>query len=253
MAVSGDTDKIVNALDQWAQATQHGDAAELERIVDELLQQETSFAEKNAKRFKAVNDAFGKQDFEVTVNVVDALVQPLDHAVNALLKRTSLLKAIRFHIPSQSVPLQELKASSKDFFLKWSSGEFGKGIISDFLGQLQSEDLARHAASCSDQSIMDTCFKLIVFGMSDAWWRCCFVADTFPNKMFSLLSCDQQTFEQRWAEYRNTCLCCPECVDCGFSGPLLRSADLTAMSAGEVQSFFQECLGGKASTKDFPG
>lgn len=247
LACQGEADKISEAIDQWAQAAQQpdgGDAEALGRIVDELLQQEVSFAERNAKRFKAVNEAFHGQDFETIVNVVDILMQPLDKAINKLLQRTSILKAIRYRCAEDKpAPLSELKTSSRDFFFQWTRGEFGATIVSDFITQLKSEELARHTLACYNPSIMDTSFRLIVFGMADSWWRCSFVTESFPTKMFSLAACDHATFCQTWAEYRSIAMRCPECVDAAFSGPLLRSMDLTVMSEQEVQAFMHEFLG----------
>ena len=242
----GDTDKILNAIDQWTRAAQTrdgSDAEELGRMVDELLQQESSFAEQNAKRFKAVNEAFQKPTFEVQVYLVDVLMQPIDKAVNTLLKRTSILKAIRFWQADKPSRLPDLKVSSRDFFLAWSRGQFGDGIVSDFFVQLRSSELAKHTDSCSDPSVMDTCFSLVVFGVTDSWWRCSFRSSTFPSKMFSLAMCDLPTFVRQWGEYRAICDLCPQCVDAGFSEKLLRSMDLTRLSPPEVHQFYEECLG----------
>ena len=233
-------------IDQWKQAAQQPGgpgAEELGRMVDDLLQEESSFAERNAKRFKAVSEAFDAPDFPVLVNLVDVLVQPVDKAVNVLLKRTSILKAIRYKdTKAHDMSIPELKERSREFFLSWARGEFGDSIISDFLSQLKSEQLAKHTDSCSDPASIETCFSLMIFGITDAWWRCSFKAETFPAKMFSLATCDLETFQQMWSEYRRISEGCPDCVDAGFSGQLLKTVDLEIMAPAQVQSFYQEFL-----------
>ncbi len=83
----GDSDKVLQAIETWARNADSGnpDANALAKTVEDLLQQDTSYAEQNAKRFRQVNEAFQKQDFEVIVNVVDFLMMPLDTAINRLL------------------------------------------------------------------------------------------------------------------------------------------------------------------------
>ena len=196
------------------------------------MQQDSSYAERNAKRFKLVVEAFQKKDFEPIVHIVAFLMRPLDTAINRLLKRSSDLKAIRFQDSrEQSIP--ELRAKCQQFFLTYASGGFGDSIIADFISQLKSDELAKHLRSCSDHSIPETCFHLIAFALSDIWWRFCLPAQTFPNRMFSLATCDQATFEQTWKDFRQICFKCGECVDVGFSGPLLQSIDLDMLSAQE--------------------
>lgn len=243
----GDTDKVADAIDKWKQAAQQPggpDPEELGRMVDDLLQQETSFAEQNAKRFRAVNEAFEAPDFPAMVNLVDVMMLPVDKAVNVLLKRSSILKAIRYKdAKTHEMSVSELKECSRQFFLSWTRGELGERVIADFLDQLKSEQLEKHIHSCSDPSIAETCFSLMIFGITDIWWRCSFKAETFPCKMFSLAECDLATFQQRWQEYRSICARCPHCVDAGFSHSLLMSTDLTAMQAAEIQAFYHEFPG----------
>ena len=199
-------------------------------MVEEMLQQESSYAERNAKRFKQVNESFKKEEFQTKVHIISVLMRPLDAAINKLLKRTDNLRAIRYQDSQHPHSMSELKTKCLNFFLDFASGRFGESIIANFLGQLRCQELARHCQLCSDHSIVETCFQLIVWGMSDIWWRCCLPANTFPYHMFSLALCDEPTFEEKWKEFRTMCHKCPTCMDAGFSAMLLQSVDLESLA-----------------------
>lgn len=113
----GESDKVLEAIQIWAKSGRPADGStdELGQIVEELLQQETSYAEQNAKRFKLVSQALQQNDFEVKVNIIDYLMIPIDKAINKLMKRSEILKAIKFEDFS-GFSEAELKVQSVDFF-----------------------------------------------------------------------------------------------------------------------------------------
>jgi hypothetical protein len=246
----GESDKVLDAIERWVQSAQQpgrSDAEELGRMVEDMLQHESSYAEKNAKRYRQVNEAFQKPNFQVIVNCVDFLMLPIDTGVNRLLKRTSILKQIRFHDcgqdPQNIAALAELKFNSAEMFLEWACGDFGRRIIQEFSEEMQSGHLARICQGCTDISLLQTCFELVVFAMSDTWMRFCLMGRTFPNRMFELAKCDKLAFAQKWAEFRSVLHNCHECIDAGFSSPLLRSVDMTALSESEAEAFIVEFPG----------
>ena len=216
----------MDTVEKWAEAAQSGvncaqaDAAALSRLLEEILDKETSYSEQNAKRLNLVNNAFQRTDFETMVAVVDILTDPLDTAVNRLLERTGILKTIRFGVVGHS-ETADLRNKSKNMFLSWARGDFGVKILEGFLKQLKSIDLARlcETHSC-DISMM--LFQLAVFAMSDIWRRCIFAVQGFPWCMFTLVSCGPAEFATKWANFRRIMEHCLECVDPAFSIPLLR-------------------------------
>lgn len=254
-AKQGESDKVLEAIERWTQAAQQpeggADAEELGRIVEDLLQQESSYAERNAKRFRLVNEAFQEPNFTVVAHCVDFLMLPLDNVINKLLKRTSTLRHVRFRDSQVTSTAQELKEELKEFFLQWASGTLGENVIDEFVCQMKSGQLARIAAASTDPSILQTCFELVVFAMSDTWLRFCLPAQTFPNKMFSLTACCQQAFMEKWQEFRDTLQRCPECVDVGFSSKLLGSSDLVQLSERDLQTFVRKLLIKYFSTFNF--
>lgn len=244
MLCSGENDKVLAAVERWKQAAEDGNSAELARVVEDLLQQETSYAEKNAKRFNLVLEAFQKPHFEIMVSCFDFLMYPLDAGVNRLLKRTTDLKKIHYQDLEEGATLSDLKEKSSNFFFKFVDGSFGLGIIEDYVNQMQSKRIAELCGTCADPGIVQTCFELVVFAMSDTWLRCCLPAQAFPHRMFSLAKCDEDTFLQRWKDFRETLQSCPECVDVGFSAQLLQRFDLCSgtLSEQEVTAFVKELL-----------
>eukprot|EP00439_Symbiodinium_sp_Y106_P010842 s10352_g1.t1 len=235
LATSGHADRIVEAVNAWAEAFQSGsanaDAAELGRTVEDLLEQDTSYAEQNAKRLRLVTDTLGKSDFENKVRIVDFLLGPLDAVVNKMLRRTTVLKQLRFNETRNGETLQELKDYSRLVFLSWTSGTLGRETIRSFLSNLQSLDLAAFCHDSDDESMSWTCFELTLFGISDIWRRCCHAVSSFPWILFDLSSCSESDFCTKWTAFRATMQRCTKCVDAGFSAPLLRALDVTALDS----------------------
>ncbi|CAE7641881.1 unnamed protein product [Symbiodinium necroappetens] len=235
----GDADRIVEAVNAWAEAFQSGsasaDAAELGRTVEDLLEQDTSYAEQNAKRLRLVCDTLGTGDFENKVKIVDFLLGPLDAIINKMLRRTTVLKQLRFNETRNGETLQELKDYSRLVFLSWTSGTLGRETIRSFLSNLQSLDLATFCHDSDDVSMSWTCFELTLFAMSDVWRRCCHAVSSFPWILFDLSSCSESDFCTKWTAFRATMQRCPECVDAGFSAPLLRALDVAALDGRDRQ------------------
>ena len=217
------------------------------------MQQETTYAEQNAKRFRQVNEAFRKPDFETIVNIVDFLMVPLDAAIDKLLSRTSQLKSLRFHesdITGGAAAEAELEAKVRKMFLDWADGSFGLDIIGHYMRCLRTGQLAEYCSECEQPAMFETCFQLLVFGITDVWKRYCYAVQCFPYKMFAFATCDECTFENQWLEFRRTLHQCPSCIDCGFGTPLLKSVDLSSLEgdakAGAIKEV-QELLSGIAT------
>ncbi len=226
----GESDKVLEAIDVWAQNAAEGqnpEAEELGRIVEELLQKETTYAEQNAKRFKLVGEAFQKDGFEKIIEIVDHVMIPFDKAMNQFLNRSNILKAIQFDDPNSHMSKSELKAESREFFLRWANGDFGQDIVNHLIQQLKSETLAAHCQTCQP-SVLHTCFHMTVFAMSDVWRRFCLPAQTFPNRLFSLVGLDMERCEESIAELQRIQRHCPHCIDVGFSTPCLKQVDSRA-------------------------
>ena len=242
LPIRGEADKVLDAIQAWAQNVQKAeapDAEELSRVVEELLQQESSYAEQNAKRFRLVSEAFHQKDFEVIVNIVDLLMAPLDAATNQLLKRSATLKDLRFWTPECQKTIEELKAECRDFFLDYQNGNFGAKIVADLTKQMQTGQLASYCESCADVSMFHTCFELMVFEMSDTWRRFCLAMESFPHRLWSLATCHQQEFVETWGQLRDMLRTCPDCFDSAFSRPLLQSADMANLSHADRVVFAQ--------------
>ena len=251
-AVVGDADKIVEAITAWAESMQAGNAdaadanpAELGKLVEELLERETSYAEQNAKRLRLVTEAFARDDFETKVTVVDFLLRPLDAVINKMLRRTSVLKELRFmgvksSSPAQNETTRKLKDYTQSAFLSWTSGALGCEAIASFLANLGSVDMATYCQRLPGEAISLTCFQLTVFAVSDTWRRFCFAVDSYPWKMFSLATCSRSEFTDAWSKHRAVLARCSKCVDAGFSAPLLRAHDLSAVGVDQRDACIQE-------------
>jgi len=200
------------------------------------MQRETSFAEQNAKRFKLVCEALKQNDFEVKINIIDYLMIPIDKAINQLMKRSEILKAIKFEDCSRCSEA-ELKVQSSDFFLQWANGGFGQDIQTEFMNQMKADTLAALCQN-SDASVVHTCFQLLVFGMSDIWRRFCLPAQSFPNRLFSVAELDVETCAKYIEEFQGTLHNCPCCIDPGFGRPMLQQAYPTEESIYEFPGLF---------------
>ena len=233
-----ESNKVLDALNAWTQAARHAstvDTEELSHIVEELMQQDMSYAEQNAKRFRQVNEAFKKPDVDVIVNIVDFLMIPLDSAINRLLARTSCLRTLRFGTDDHDAQFQ-LKSQAMTAFLDWADGSFGMRIVADYMRSLKTGQLAGYCSDCKDAAIIETCFQLIVFAMPDTWKRFCFAVNCFPWKLFALARCDEQDFHRQWGQFCHTKFLCPSCVDSGFGFPFLESVDFSTFGLDHIAS-----------------
>ena len=231
----------MQAVEGWAQAAQESgftqnqddgpDVSALSKAVQELLDQETSFAEQNAKRMNLVRLALRKPAFAASVAIVDILISPLDVPMNKCLKRSSMLKALQFQRSISSLDRAEMERHCQNMFLDWCSGHLGALVIKDFLSRLQSAELTDLCRSLDDDgtALSQTTFQLILFGMSDSWRRLCLSVSSFPHKLFSLVKSDPGNFINSWNDFRRTAQRCQGCVDAAFSGPLLKSVDFTGL------------------------
>ena len=167
------------------------DTTELSRAVEELLDRETSFAEANAKRQILVTEAFQTEDLETTVCIVDFLLQPLDAITNKMLRRTTILKRLRYRDIQPGESLRDLKEASKTTFLAWASGDLGVQTLRAFLRNMRDEDLTtycRNFSGAANTDMTKTCFQLTVFGLTDTWRRFCLPVTCFPWSLFQLLT-----------------------------------------------------------------
>ena len=258
--VKCETDKVMNALEEWIQAARgvgfedDGDKArandldDLSRHVGSLLDKETSFAEQNAKRLNLVRQTFGRASFSTAVHAVDLLIRPLEVPINKCLRRSAVLRALRFQDFKAGVgdTAEELQQYEQAIWLEWSSGQMGLSVARELMAQLKSQELAglaSSAASTSRADFLQTCFQLLLFVMTDIWRRLTLATDCFPFKMFSLIHCSVEEFKCKRTEFRKVHATCAHCVDAGFTGPLLQSVDMSQHTgealAGRVGSLQQ--------------
>ena len=187
------------------------------------MQRETSFADENSKRLRLVSQAMLHNNFQTTIEIVDLLMAPLDMAMNRLLKRTTCLKKLRFQdVSDADGSIHSMKESCKNLFMSWCSGEFGRNIMQDFLKNLSSYDLAAYCRACRDPSMPRVFFQLTVFSLSDTWRRFCLPQQSCPWQIFLLEACSQADFFAKWDEFVTLWERCSDCMDAGFTVPLLQ-------------------------------
>ena len=221
------------------------DTTELSRAVEELLDRETSFAEANAKRQKLVTEAFQTEDLETTVCIVDFLLQPLDAITNKMLRRTTILKKLRYRDIQPGESLRDLKEASKTTFLAWASGDLGVQTLRAFLRNIRDEDLTtycRNFSGAANTDMTKTCFQLTVFGLTDTWRRFCLPVTCFPWSLFQLLTKKEAEFCVLRDESFKILRKCPRCVDGAFSSLLLSAnlENLQSLDPSERATFVDE-------------
>ncbi|CAE7199753.1 unnamed protein product, partial [Symbiodinium necroappetens] len=246
--IPGQTDKILERIEQWADTVQSGradaeDAEALSRMVEELLDNETSYAEENAKRLRLVTQALTEPSFEPAANIIDLLMEPLDAGINKLLKRTTQLRQLRFQDTKDGESLQGLKKECQELFLSWSSGDFGRNMMAGFLKNLASFDLADYLRASADTTTPETFFQLTVFSLSDTWRRFVLAVQSLPWLLFSLVACEDPDFIARWDEFCQVFRKCPDCVDAGFSALLLGFGPLAGVEPSIRIQFARDVRG----------
>ncbi|CAE7840035.1 unnamed protein product [Symbiodinium sp. CCMP2592] len=216
----GQSDKILEAIDALRQA------AETEADTTELSQR------------------LSKQlTLETTICVVDFLLQPLDAITNKMLRRTTILKKLRYGDIQNGETLQDLKTASAATFMDWATGELGNQTLRAFLRNLQDEDLAKYCRQFSGAStdMNKTCFQLTVFGLSDTWRRFCLPSTCFPWTLFQLASASEADFCSLCAEGCKVLDRCPRCVDPAFSALILsQAADLQSLDSVQRAALVQD-------------
>lgn len=247
----------MNALEEWIQAARDAgyenewdkanDLDDISRHVGSLLDKEASFAEQNAKRLNLVRQAFSKSEFSTVVHAVDLLIRPLDVPINKCLRRSAVLRALRFQDLKAGVgdTLEELQLCAQKTWLAWTSGQMGLSVARELMAQLNSQGLAELANSAALNCKADfllTCFQLLLFGMTDIWRRLTRATDCFPFKLFSLTHCSVEEFKCHWTEFVKIHKRCVHCVDPAFTRPLLESMGDMSNSTDEAVASIQRLL-----------
>eukprot|EP00438_Fugacium_kawagutii_P012659 Skav215614 [mRNA] locus=scaffold666:585055:598249:- [translate_table: standard] len=247
------------ALGIDSHCAEESDPAHVMAQVEELLQQDESYAAQNRKRQNLVREALSSPSFPAKMNLVDLLMEPMCAAINRLLKRSGTLTEMQLgQVPVTLEGLeglsgleghqQKLKVQSLATFQDWASGRFGLTILHNVLQRVRSGDLIKFLQQSGDASLVKTCFELILFVVSDIWRRCCHSVQGFPWKLFTLLGCsDCNNFMVAWQAARAELMKCPECVDAGFSAPLLNSVDFAVLckdtgadAVNQIQNILQD-------------
>lgn len=229
-------------------AADENDESPLLAQIEELLKQDESYAAQNKKRQRLVREALNTPGFCAKLNLVDLLIEPLDAAVNKLLKGSGILTKLRFEQQSSQDASRILQEQSLAVFCDWTSGRFGWKVIEHCLHRVRSFELIKVLQETNDSELERTCFELLTFVLSDTWRRCCHSVISFPCEMFALLDCaDYTAFFQKWCGAKAQLMHCSECVDIEFATPLLQAfnfesspnnSDLAAMK--EVQDLLRD-------------
>lgn len=195
-------------------------------VVDDLANSEQmlDFQHATAKRKQQVKAEVGRASFAQAAYIVNVVIAPMDHIVNRLFHRSSLLSKL-IHLGTCSPEWHKAVATSKELFLDLMSGRLGWNMVASYEAFLHDWFPAAHADGFRPSATLtQTAFTMAIICMSDSWRRFVHRLDCFPHSLFQLLECkDTLEFCRLWDGFQEKYATCKSCVDCQFSEPLLCS------------------------------
>lgn len=121
---------------------------------------------------------------------------------------------------------------SRSIFLGFTSGEFGRQLVSEYVGCL------RHFPDLAAPNISSEYFNISLLAITECWKRFVLPTESFPWTLFTLL--DRSTdaeFLRACGDLQSQLTACPKCVDVEFSTPILRFLDVEdAASSWKVRA-----------------
>ena len=179
--------------------------------VDDLINSEhmLEFQAANAKRKQQVKAEVGRASFAQAAYIVNVVIAPMDHIVNRLFHRSSLLSRL-IHLGTSSPDWQNAVATSKELFLDLMSGRLGWSMVASYEAFLHDWIPASHADGFRPSpTMMQTAFTMAIICMSDSWRRFVYRLDCLPHSLFRLLECkDAAEFCRLWDSFQKKFATC---------------------------------------------
>lgn len=204
-------DKLMCDVDWGAESPGTAEAAFNDN--DDVLNQ--SFAAVNAKRKQQVHQEVIKQSFRQSSLILDFIIAPMDGLINSFLSRSHHLTLLTL-LQSHDSRWQTASVISKDMFLSLVSGSLGKHLIQLYFDMLSSgfSSLGEIGLDLASRQNLQTVFTMTLIMVSDIWRRFVHEFDTFPYKLFSLLTTtDLEGFVSKWDSWQKLRASCPNCFD----------------------------------------
>ena len=123
------------------------------------------------------------------------------------------------------MPLAFLRSSST--FLSFVSGQFGQGLIDDYLATLKD------FPHLGIPAVAQTFFQLAIQAMAENWRRFTLPTMSFPYTMFRLLDCELDQFREEFERLKAKKDMCCQCADLEFSTPLLSWINVSTPEAAQ--------------------
>ena len=181
-----------------------------------------SFQAQAAKRKQLVQQEVSKPGFRDSTAVVDALISPMDHAINKLLKHSEGLNKLTL-LGEHNTGWKALSDKSTQFFCSVMSGDFGWDILGEYSSMITSglDGLLGINVDSTELRSWQPVFVLLVHCVTDTWRRFIHDHKAFQFQMFSLLGLDLSCFVSQWDLFQAAHAKCAKCFDKEFSGAIL--------------------------------
>ena len=222
-----------------------------EAFLDDLLDQDASFQDTNAKRKELVKAELSRSDFHDAALVINLLIQPMERVTNQLLKRSSIISKLT-HFGTFAPDWQELLHYNKQHFLDFVLGRFGWRLVKEYstlFGDVATQVYIAKGMPVPPSALQGM-LTMVLICMSDTWRRFVWDFASFPQKMFLLidgtLTGDMPSVEdfcQLWDTFGQSFCTCPDCLDPGFSRELFRRfSPKLSVASTQMQKSVQEKL-----------
>ena len=219
---------------------------ELENALAAAVDTDRNFALHNGVRRRKVASEMNQASFCETCLLVDALIQPIEHAGNVLFGHSDMLHKINF-LGTGHPDWVALCDKARQCFFHIVSGDLGRELLREYM-HLWLRGLGEEAdeLGCGATAAAQKLFASLVVFCSDIHRR--FIHDfaSPPFSLFRLVDLDTKAFVSAWSTVEHKASCCAACVDMPFTAGLLQAyagvAAMTLQDQGVVRAEVQALL-----------
>lgn len=210
--------------------------AEFQQLLANSLEVDTNFALQNKVRREQVVAEMSKPSFAQGAIVTDALIQPVEHGINTLLKHTKLLHDMTI-VGKGHPEWAELAKKAAQQFRHVTGGNLATDLIGMYLQFLQNglrESL--EVGFQPNQAMLDKIWQLVISCMTDISRRFSYNMSFPPLTLFSLLDMDKSEFVEQFGALQAKHQRCPRCLDADCSAKLMTGfANINLVSQQEQE------------------
>ena len=216
------------------------------QALQDAVDMDANLALQNKVRRQLVVEEISQPRFLQNCLIIDALIHPIEHGINSLLKHTQLLHQLRYLGRGHHPESDQVKEQTSKLFLDVIQGSLCDRLVKNYL-QFLKDGLKETIQMGLDPrpELLTKVFQLVTICVTDDYrrFKCEFLSSPFT--WFSLLSLDTEGFVQSFSTLQTQHCRCNKCTDPDFGRILLEhfSSDIRSSTPREQYAIQSEVCG----------